>query len=547
MKEIVRVKLENEMDLILAHKRAMKFCELSGLSLLIQTSLATAVSEIARCAIEYGKSSTLLLAVDRERGKKLLKAIVSDTTDFLPRCYEAVSYAKRLVDDAETVKSPKDYQVVLKQHVAFQGILTDNKIQSFIDYFQAEPPISAYDELRRKNIMLQDFAEKLRESDNDYRILTDSLPLMMFAINNRGVITYMNKWLKDYFGEIPTEITSTSWQNFLHPSDYSSFMKELNNSLTRQVAFNGQYRFKEKATKEFLWHIISLLPVKSEKNIVNRWTGYIVDIDAQKSIEQALKDNRELQVTQRELYEHQKQLQQKVVELNRSNHELEQFAHLATHDLQEPLRKLFFYSDLLKQKYGNAIDASGQTVLNNMASAASRMRELINDLLSYSRLQQQEVAFEEVRLNQIITEVIKDLDLPIREKGAIIEVEDLPPITGNIMRLRQLFNNLISNSLKYSRKGVPPVIHITSSTNSTHLLVKVKDNGIGFEEKHSEKIFGLFERLHSRDQFPGTGIGLSICRKIAELHHGSISASSVLNEYAQFEITLPLNTNGTTD
>jgi signal transduction histidine kinase len=543
VKEIVKVKLENEMDLILAHKRAMKLGELSGLSLLTQTSLATAVSEIARCAIEHGKSASLVLAVDIEKGRKLLKAIISDGSDFTPKVLEALNYAKRLVDETEVIKTGKESQVVLKQHVSFQGILTENKVQSIIDYFAAEPPISAYDELRRKNIMLQEFADKLRESDTDYRILTDSLPLMMFSVNNRGVVTYTNKWLKDFFDDIPQEISSTQWQHILHPSEYSAFLKALNNAFIRQIPFNGSYRFKEKNTEDYAWHRMSLLPVKNEKQIVTRWTGFLVDIDAQNTIDQTLKDNKELQNIQRELYDHQNQLQQKVIELNRSNHELEQFAHLATHDLQEPLRKLFFYSDVLKRKYGSVIDTAGMTVLNNMASAASRMRELINDLLSYSRLQKQEVAFEEVRLNEIISEVIKDLDLPIKEKNAVIEVAEFPLITGNIMRLRQLFNNLISNSLKYSRTGVAPVIQITVSTDTPELVITVRDNGIGFEEKHCEKIFGLFERLHTRDKFPGTGIGLSLCRKIAELHHGKISASSVLNEYAKFEITLPYHQN----
>jgi PAS domain S-box-containing protein len=533
------------MDLILAHKRAMKLCELSGLSLLIQTSLATAVSEVARCAIEHARTASFILSVDSERGKKMLKAVISDTSDFSAKCYEAISYARRLVDDAEVIKQPKDFQVVLKQHVGFQGIFTDNKIQSFIDYFHSEPPISAYDEIRRKNIMLQDFAEKLRESDTDYRILTDSLPLMMFALNNRGMITYSNKWLKDFFGDIPQEFNSVSWQNLIHPNDFSSFSKEINNSFARQIPFNGQYRFREKNSKSYLWHMMTLIPLKNEKQIVNRWTGFVVDIDAQKAIEQALKDNKELQSTQKELYEHQAQLQQKVIELNRSNHELEQFAHLATHDLQEPLRKLFFYSDILKRKYGPSLDSAGLNVLNNMAGAASRMRELINDLLSYSRLQKQDAMFEEVKLNEIISDVIKDLDLSIREKSAVIEVSELPLITGNIMRLRQLFNNLISNSLKYSRSGVPPIVQITVSTGTPEIVISVRDNGIGFEEKHSEKIFGLFERLHTRDKFPGTGIGLSICRKIAELHGGRISATSVLNEYAQFDVTLPKNQHST--
>ncbi|HMJ67658.1 MAG TPA: ATP-binding protein [Cyclobacteriaceae bacterium] len=541
MKDIVEVKLENEMDLILAHKRAMKLCELSGLSLLIQTSLATAVSEIARCAIEHGDGSSLLLAIDSEKGKKLLKAVISDKTDFSSKCIEAASYAKRLVDEVAIEKSGKEFRIVLKQNINFQGLLTDNKIESFIRYFASEPPISAYDELRRKNIMLQDMAEKIRESDNDYRILTDSLPLMMFSLNNRGQVTYTNKWLKDFLGSMPTEIAHMPWQTIIHPSDYSPFTKALNNAMTRQIAFSGQYRFKEKTSDNYLWHFISLIPLKNDKQIINRWTGFIVDIDAQKKIEQAFKDNKDLQTTQEQLFNNQEELQQKVIELNRSNHELEQFAHLATHDLQEPLRKLFFYSDLLKKRYSSTIDPTGVGVLNNMSNAASRMRELINDLLSYSRLKKQEVTFEEVKLGDIIAEVIRDLDLPIKEKNAVIEVCELPIINGNILRLRQLFNNLISNSLKYSKADVPPHIQITVITQAPNIHITVKDNGIGFEEKHAEKIFGLFERLHTRDQFPGTGIGLSICRKIAELHHGKIAASSVLNEYAKFDVTLPIN------
>lgn len=541
MKEIVVVKLENEMDLILAHKRAMKLCELSGLSLLVQTSLATAVSEIARCAIEYGEDSCLILAVEAEKGKKLLKAIITNKVDLSTECTEASSYAKRLVDDIVIERIGKEYRIVLKQSVNFHGLLTDNKIESFVQYFASEPPLSAYDELRRKNIMLQDMAEKIRESDNDYRILTDSLPIMMFSLNNRGQVTYTNKWLKDFFRVIPTEIIGPAWSAIIHPADYSSFNKELNNAVTRQIAFSGQYRFREKNSDEYLWHFMSLIPLKNDKQIVNRWTGFIVDIDAQKKIEQAFKDNKELQATQQQLYNNQEELQQKVIELNRSNHELEQFAHLATHDLQEPLRKLFFYSDLLRKKYNNTIDASGVNILGNMASAATRMRELINDLLSYSRLQKQDITFETVKLNDVIAEVLKDLDLPIKEKNAVIEVCEFPEITGNVMRLRQLFNNLISNSLKYSKKDVPPLVQVTVTTEGQNIVITVKDNGIGFEEKHSEKIFGLFERLHTRDQFPGTGIGLSICRKIAELHHGKISASSVPNEYARFDITLPLN------
>ena len=541
MKEIVQVNLENEMDLILAHKRVMKLCELTGFSLITQTSVATAISEVARCAIEYGKNAVMTLGIDTSSGKKYLNAAICDAIDFTPRCTDAYTYAKRLVDDVEMTRSSKETKIVLKQLLSFPGTLTDSKIESFVDYFRKEPPISAYDELRRKNLLLQDLAEKIKESENDYRTLTDTIPLMMFAVNNRGVIYYSNKWLLDFLGVAPKELNSGSWQNFVHPGDYPLFAKDLLTSQQRQTSFNGQYRFREKTTGNYIWHMVSVIPLKNDKEVIVRWIGFIVDIHAQKQIEQTLKDNRELKETQRQLFQNQEELQRKVIELNRSNYELEQFAHLASHDLQEPLRKLFFYSDVLKKKYNSLIDESGQNMLNNMTVAAARMKELITDLLSYSQLQQQKLQFEEVSLNNVMQEIVRDMDLTIREKNATVEWSELPDIKGNMLRLRQLFSNLISNALKYSRKDVFPHIEINGAREGDTIVITVKDNGIGFEEEFSERIFGLFERLHTRDQFPGTGIGLSICKRIAELHRGTIFAKSKVNEYSIFEVTLPVN------
>jgi PAS domain S-box-containing protein len=540
MKEIVRVKLENEMDLILAHKRAMKLCELTGLSLIVQTSVATAVSEIARTAIEHGQNAALVLGIESAPAKKYLKAVIRDTTDFTARASEASNYAKRLVDEVEITKQGREINISLKQQVSFGGTLTDTKIESFAEYFRNEPPLSAYDELRRKNLLLQELAEKIRESDSDYRTLTDSLPLMMFAVNNRGNINYTNKWLQDYLGSIPKELNSNAWQNYLHPDDYSTFGKELANATRRLIPFSGQFRFREKATGEFLWHMFSAIPLKNEKEIIIRWIGFIVDVHAERQINQTLRDNQDLKETQRLLFEHQEELQQKVIELNRSNYELEQFAHLASHDLQEPLRKLFFYSDVLKKKYSDKVDAAGIGMLNSMAQAAGRMKELINDLLSYSQLHKQKLQFEDVDLSSLVQEIVRDLDLVIKEKNAVVNIAQLPAVRGNTLRLRQLFSNLISNSLKYSKTDVSPKIDISVEKNGSHYQISVRDNGIGFEEQYREKIFGLFERLHTRDQFPGTGIGLSICKRIVELHQGSISADSVPGEYSIFSVQLPV-------
>jgi len=540
MKEIVHVNLENEMDLILAHKRAMKLCELTGFSLIVQTSIATAVSEIARCAIDFGKNAVLILGIETLGEKKILKALIRDTTDFSSRCSDACAYAKRLVDDVEIIRSPKQIEIIMKQQVNFPGTLTTQKIESFLQYFSTEPPISPYDELRRKNIQLLELVEKVKESENDYRSITDSLPLMMFSVNPRGGITFTNKWLQDFLGGMPKEIGSTSWQNYLHPEDYSPFMKDINMSNHRQIPLSGQYRFREKSSGNFLWHMFSIIPLKNDKEVVMRWQGFIVDIHAQKRIEQTLKDNRELKESQEQLFQNQMELRQKVIELNRSNHELEQFAHLASHDLQEPLRKLFYYSDVLQKKYSDILDTSGTGILKSMTASVHRMKELIRDLLTYSQLQHQKLPFETVDLSDIMTDIIKEFDLTIKEKGAVIAIDPFPQVMGNPIRLRQLFSNLISNALKYSRKEVLPEITVQVSNEDDHVSIKVRDNGIGFEEEYAERIFGLFERLHSRDEFPGTGIGLAICKRIVELHHGKISAVSKPNEYSVFEINLPV-------
>jgi PAS domain S-box-containing protein len=540
MKEIVSVNLENELDLILAHKRTMKLCEMTGSNLVNQTSMATAVSEIARCAIEHGESAILVLGIDTIKDKKFIKAIVRDRNDFTLKNSEACSYADRLVENLEVIKSPKEIQVVMRNQVAFGGTLSEGKIQSFIEYFSAEPPLSPYEEIKRKNKQLQDLAEKLRASENDYRILTDTLPLMMFSASNKGAISYTNQWLIKFLGSSPKELNATVWQNFIHPQDYPQFKKDLNVLFLRQTPLAAEYRFKQKTTGAFIWHIISILPLKNEKEMLAGWIGFIVDINAQKVNEQALKDNKELKETQQKLFQNQEDLQRKIIELNRSNYELEQFAHMASHDLQEPLRKIFFYTDILKKKHATKLDTSGAVLINNMTVAAARMKELINDLLTYSQLQQQNLTIEPIDLKNLMADLVKDFDESIREKNANVIINDLPVLEGSRIRLRQLFANLISNALKYSKKDVAPVIEISGAVAGDHICVNVRDNGIGFDEAYSEKIFGLFERLHTRDQFPGTGIGLSICKRITELHHGKISAQSKENEFAIFEVNLPV-------
>jgi len=541
MKEIVTLRLDNEVDLMLAHKRAMRLCEMTGMSIIAQTNIATAISEVARGAMEHGRSPELILAIDQEGVKKVLKAIVRDGVDFITKSTEAMAYARKLSHDLEIIKMAPAYRVILKYPLAFGGTYTDMRIKSFVEYFKNEPPLSPYDELKKKNILLHELSEQLRQSEHEYRNLADTLPIMMFSTNEWGVITYGNRWFHEYLGNIPKDLAYVSWQSFIHEKDYSRFCSEFAKILTKKTGAEGQFRFLQAQSGNFLWHIISIVPNKNEKGQLMGWMGFIVNNNEQKMAEQTARYNEQLRQVQKQLYQNQEDLERKIVDLNRSNYELEQFAHIASHDLQEPLRKIFYNADVLEKRYGAALDSGGVRMLNSMVGAAGRMKELIKDLLTYSQLNQQTLSFEKISLNEVLDSVLKDFETTIAAKSATVSIDPLPSISGNFNRIRQLFANLISNALKYVKPDVHPIITVTADTHDDVVSIRVKDNGIGFLPEYKERIFGLFERLHSRNEFPGTGIGLAICKRIVEMHNGSIDAESVPGEYAEFHISLPLN------
>ena len=235
--------------------------------------------------------------------------------------------------------------------------------------------------------------------------------------------------------------------------------------------------------------------------------------------------------------------------LERSNRELVDFAYVASHDLQEPLRKIEAFGDRLVKKYISVLPEEGQMFVGRMQSAANRMRQLINDLLSYSRVTTAAAPMQTVALNDVLSGVLSDLQIRIEETGATIEVGELPKIEADPMQMRQLFQNLIGNAIKFRKKDVDPVVRITAEFIVTQDLavpgravtIKVADNGIGFEQQFKDQIFVIFQRLHSRNEYEGTGIGLATCRKIVERHQGLIDAIGIQGEGSTFLITLPLS------
>lgn len=230
--------------------------------------------------------------------------------------------------------------------------------------------------------------------------------------------------------------------------------------------------------------------------------------------------------------------------LERSNRELQDFAYVASHDLQEPLRKIQAFGTILEEEYASELGDGGD-YLSRMRSAAARMSTLIEDLLAFSRVTTHAKELKEINLNDLVDDVTEDLSTRIDDTKGAVEVGDLPTIRADPVQMRQLFQNLIGNALKFHRPDTPPVIqvaaHVTTKNNKPkEYVIEVTDNGVGFDEKYLDRIFAVFQRLHGRDQYEGTGIGLAVCRKIVERHNGTITATSTPGSGSKFIVTFPI-------
>ncbi len=329
------------------------------------------------------------------------------------------------------------------------------------------------------------------------------------------------------------------------------FLMQVNWSLKTNQIINFVYSLTIE-NQQKVWFSASITPI-SEDTVV--WVAR--DITDRKQLEESLHEltdkleERTLELIktneclEQEILERQKaqeNLQDFAEQLKVKNQELQEFVYVASHDLQEPLRKIQTFSDRIIKKYNNLLDEKGKDYINRMQNATLRMQQLINDLLALSRITSQQKPFEKVDLNIIVNEVISDLEMRLEDgKGKVI-LTDLPIIEADPTQMRQLFQNLIANGLKFHQENIPPIINIESKIiDNNNCQIMVKDNGIGFEEKYKERIFRVFERLHARSSYEGTGIGLSICRKIVERHHGIITVNSDIGKGSTFMINLPLS------
>jgi light-regulated signal transduction histidine kinase (bacteriophytochrome) len=246
-----------------------------------------------------------------------------------------------------------------------------------------------------------------------------------------------------------------------------------------------------------------------------------------------------------------KQLLKNIEQLESTNKELDQFAFIASHDLQEPLRKIRTFSDRIASKFSDKLDSEGKLYIDKMQVACGRMQNLINDILAFSKIVGTKDSLVYSDMNVILKDVLSDMDMQIQEKNAQITVDPLPKLFIYPTLIKPLFENILNNALKYSKKDIAPEIKITSKIESSedsfnniavkkYCRIQIQDNGIGFEQKYAEQIFKMFKRLHGNMEYAGTGIGLAICKKIIEEHYGYISATSIVDDGTVFTISFPL-------
>jgi PAS domain S-box-containing protein len=306
-------------------------------------------------------------------------------------------------------------------------------------------------------------------------------------------------------------------------------------ALARQEPFSGEILNYGKEGRPY-WLLLHINPVfDDDGNLVN----FI-------AIENEITTRKEIEISLRQEVEGaMKKLRAMNEQLEVSNRELLDFAYVSSHDLQEPLRKIQAFGDRLKSTCNDGLNEKGQDYLERMLNAAGRAQVLINDLLSFSRVTTQAKPFTPVDLSEILDGVLSDLEIRIEQTGATVERDHLPTIDADAMQMRQILQNLIGNALKFRQEGIAPLVQVRSRMLTKHgeeyCEIRVIDNGIGFEQKYTDRIFQIFQRLHGRGTYEGTGIGLAICRKIAERHGGSLLAESEPNRGATFIFTMPIH------
>lgn len=407
------------------------------------------------------------------------------------------------------------------------------KVKTFIKLYEQNRQLQAMHANLQQEVEVRKQAQAaLNAKVQEQHSILESLPQVAFTARGDGAVEYANRYWFHY---------SPSLDSF--PLTYDQDKQRL--TVWKEAIASGQPVEKEvylhhRFHNHYRCHLLRIIPLEEDGQIA-RWVGTFTDIAHQKQANEIL-EQRVIERTQ--------ELQEMNQALEVSNHELQQFASVASHDLKEPLRKIQLFGTILRDRHLNT-NPDALQYMERVVSSSERMTKLINDLLKYSRLSAGNT-FELVDVNATINEILADLELSVKDAKASITVEAIPVLQAIPGQLRQALQNIISNALKFIRPGITPVIHVKgekvinrefdseTSDNGTFCRITISDNGIGFNEIYLHKIFTLFQRLHGAEAYEGTGIGLAIAKKVVEKHQGIISAQSKENEGSTFIMVLPI-------
>ena len=349
-------------------------------------------------------------------------------------------------------------------------------------------------------------------SEGRFRQLADAMPQIVWTARPDGYLDYYNERWYEFTGFSRDEFGDVSWQPVLHPDDVKRSHETWYGSVGSGQPYQIECRFWDRRENRWRWFMGRALPVHDQNGAIVKWFGTCTDIDEQKRVED---------------------------ELRRANQDLEQFAYSASHDLQEPLRSIKIYGELLIKRCRGNLDGEAFEYLDYLRAGATRMEMLVHDLLAYTQLTRLELPNEATNAGEALAATLENLNGAVAQNGAIITSAQLPHVRMHSTHLKQLFQNLIGNAIKYRSPESAPSVHVSCELKDGLWVFSLRDNGIGIEPEYKEHIFGLFKRLHTSAEYTGTGIGLAICQRIVERYHGRIWVESEPGQGSTFIFSIP--------
>lgn len=367
-------------------------------------------------------------------------------------------------------------------------------------------------------------------SEEYFRLAFEYSLMGQTLVSPQGHFIRVNQKFADMLECATSDLVGKKVVDVLHPDDINLANKLFYTSLVDKVpSYRVTRRYLTKSG-QVVWGDVNSVLLRDPSGRPLYYISQVLDITEKLRCEELIRISRE---------QLEKIVEERTKQLQESNAALQSFAYAASHDLREPLIKITAFGQRLEERYSDKLDDKGKQYLGIMQTAASRMLSLIDDILGYSRVGREDSPLENVDLNKILPEVLSDLEMSIEEAKAKIIAGGLPTVRAHPHRMQQVFQNLISNALKFRKPHVEPLIRVTSRESEGVAVITVEDNGIGFDPKQSEKVFEIFTRLHTRFDYPGTGIGLAMCRRILDHYNGKIIARGEPDVGSMFTITIP--------